>query len=156
VTNPQALKSKRGEAQTQGPRHIFRRIGAVFAGLLTVVILDTGIDLVLHATGIYPPWLKPMSTSLYLLAMTYRMIDGITGGYIVARLAPDRPVRHALVLGVIGFVLSIAGVVATWNRGPEFGPRWYPLALAAIALPCAWVGGKIRERQLQNRGDRFH
>ena len=77
----------------------------------------------------------------------------ITGGYIVARLAPDRPVRHALVLGIIGFVLSIAGVVATWNRGPEFGPRWYPLALAAIALPCAWAGGKIREKQLRKDFD---
>ena len=33
---------------------VLRRIGAVLAGLLTVVILDTGIDVVLHATGIYP------------------------------------------------------------------------------------------------------
>jgi hypothetical protein len=154
VTNTEALKSKQGTSETQRPRRILRRIGAVLAGLLVVVILDTGIDVVLHATGVYPPWFKPMRTSLWLLAIAYRMVDGVIGGYIVAWLAPDRPVQHALVLGVIGLVLSIAGVVGTWNKGPEFGPKWYPLALVAIALPCALVGGKLREKHLarvQNR-----
>ena len=47
--------SKRGMSETYRPRYIIRRIGAVLAGLLVVVILDVGIDVVLHATGIYPP-----------------------------------------------------------------------------------------------------
>ncbi len=149
MTDTEAFKSERGTSETQRPRRILRRIGAVLAGLIVVVILDTGIDVILHATGIYPPWFKPMSTSLYLLALTYRIVDGIVGGYVVARLAPDRPVQHALVLGSIGLVLSIAGLVATWNRGPEFGPRWYPLALVVVAIPCAWLGGQLRARQLR-------
>ena len=41
------------------------------------------------------------------------------------------------------------GAVATWNRGPELGPKWYALAVMAIALPCAWAGGKLREAQLR-------
>jgi hypothetical protein len=143
-----ALRNKNGTSETQRPRRILRRIAAVLAGLVVVVILDTSIDVILHATGIYPPWFKPMNTSLYMLALAYRMVDGVVGGYIVARLAPDRPVQHALVLGAIGLVLSTAGVVATWNRGPEFGPRWYPLALVVVALPCAWLGGRLRARQL--------
>ena len=154
MTDTEALRNKNEGSKAQRPRRILRRIGAVLAGLFVVVILDTGIDVILHATGIYPPWFKPMSTPLWLLAIGYRMVDGVIGGYIVARLAPDRPVQHALVLGVIGVVLSIAGVVATWNRGPEFGPRWYPLALVVVALPCAWLGGWLRARQIspiQNR-----
>jgi peptidoglycan/LPS O-acetylase OafA/YrhL len=131
------------------PRRILRRIGAVLAGLIVVALLDLGIDSLLHATGVYPPWFQPMSTPLWLLAIGYRTIDGITGGYIVAWLAPDRPVAHALVLGVIGIVLSTLGVVATWNKGPEFGPKWYPLALVGIALPCALIGGLLRDRQLR-------
>lgn len=131
------------------PRRVLRRIGAVLAGLLAVFILDLGIDMLMHATGIYPPWFQPMSTALWLLATAYRMVDGVTGGYIVARLAPDRPAQHALVLGVIGVVLSTAGVVGTWSKGPEFGPKWYPLALVVLALPCAWVGGRLRVRQLR-------
>jgi len=39
--------------------------------------------------------------------------------------------------------LSIVGAVATWDRGPGFGPKWYPLALVAIAIPSAWLGGKL-------------
>ena len=139
--------------ESHRPRRILRSIGAVLAGLLVVVILDLGIDFLLHATGIYPPWFKPMSTPLWLLATAYRMVDGVTGGYVVARLAPDRPVAHALVLGVIGVALSSAGVVATWGKGPEFGPKWYPLALVVIALPCAWVGGRLCVRRLRARAD---
>ena len=135
------------------PRRILRSIGAVFVGLLVVVILDLGIDVMLHATGIYPPWFKPMSTPLWLLATTYRMVDGVTGGYVVARLARDRPVQHALVLGVIGVILSTAGLVGTWSKGPEFGPKWYPLGLVVVALPCACVGGVLRARQLRARAD---
>lgn len=138
------------------PRRILRRIGAVLAGLIAVALLDLGIDSLLHATGVYPPWFQPMSTPLWLLAIGYRTIDGITGGYIAAWLAPDRPVTHALVLGLIGIVLSTAGVVATWNKGPEFGPKWYPLALVGIALPCALIGGKLRERQLLRNDRRKH
>src|SRR5258705_12414434 len=107
------------------PRRILGRIGAVLAGLVVVFILDLGIDSILHATGVYPPWFQPMSTSFWLLAIGYRTIDGITGGYIAARLAPDRPVTHALVLGLIGFGLSTAGGVGTLNKGLEFRPKWY-------------------------------
>jgi len=139
--------------ETKPSRHVLRRIGAVLAGLLTVVTLDLGIDVVMHKTGIYPPWFQPMRTSLWLLAIAYRTMDGIIGGYIVARLAPDWPLKHASALGIIGLLMSTAGVVGTWSKGPEFGPKWYPLALVAISLPCALVGGLLRERQLRTRAD---
>jgi len=134
-------------------RHILRRIGAVLAGMVLIIILDIGLDVIMHATGIYPPWLQPMRTSLWLLAITYRTVDGIAGSYLTARLAPDRPLAHALILGVIGLLLSTVGTLATWNKGPEFGPKWYPLALVLIALPCAWIGGTLRQRQLQRNSD---
>lgn len=149
MTDGDALKNERDTSAAPGSRRILRRIGAVVAGFLVVGILDTTIDVVLHATGVYPPWFKPMATPLWFLAIGYRTIDGVIGGYIAARLAPDRPVMHALALGTLGFLVSIAGVAATWNKGPEFGPKWYPLALVVIALPCALIGGKLRERQLR-------
>ena len=135
--------------QPSDSRRVLRRIGAVLAGLVLVVILDIAIDVVMHATGIYPPWFQPMRTPLWLIAIGYRMIDGTIGGYVTARLAPDRPVAHALALGSIGFVLSTAGLVATLNKGPEFGPKWYPLALVVVSLPCALLGGFLRARQLR-------
>lgn len=45
---------------------------------------------------------------------------------------------------------SFAGAMATWNKGPEFGPGWYPLTLVALSLPLAWIGGKLRLEQLNS------
>jgi len=59
--------------------------------------------------------------------------------------------KHALVLGVVGLIVSTAGAVATWNKGPEFGPHWYPIALIVTAIPCAWLGGRLRIMQLHTR-----
>jgi hypothetical protein len=84
-----------------------------------------------------------------LLATVYRILFGVAGSYVTARLAPDRPLQHALLGGVIGLGLSIAGAAATWNKGPAFGPHWYPLALVFTALPTAWIGGKLCLMQLR-------
>jgi hypothetical protein len=136
---------------TGGRYRTLRRIGAVLAGLLVIVILSVGTDQVMHATGIFPPFGQAMGGALFVLALAYRIVYGVAGSYVAARLAPDRPMQHALALGVVGLVVSIAGAVATWGRGPEFGPAWYALAVIAIAIPCAWAGGVLRRRQLSAR-----
>jgi hypothetical protein len=139
--------------ETRPRRRIGRSIGAVLAGLLTIVLLDVGIDTVLHATGIYPPFGQPMSDGLFLVALAYRTVDAIFGTYVAGRLAPHHPRRHALALGAIGIVLSSLGVLATLSGGPELGPIWYPLALVAITLPCAWMGGTLAQRSGGQRTD---
>jgi len=132
------------------PRRIGRSIGALIAGFLVGVILSLGTDMGLAAIGIFPPLGHPIFDSrLLLLATAYRTLYGVLSSYIMAWLAPDRPMGHALVGGAVGLVLNIVGVVATWNRG--LGPHWYPLALAALAMPTAWVGGKLRLMQLPTR-----
>lgn len=123
-----------------GPRPtLLRRAGAVLAGLITVGVLSSVTDGVLHATGVYPPPRQPMSDALFALATTYRIAYGVGGGYVTARLAPDHPMRHALTLGWIGVVISLAGAAAMW----AYGPAWYSLVVIAIALPSAWAGGKL-------------
>jgi hypothetical protein len=135
--------------QAQPPRLMLRRIAAMLAGLLAIFILSLGTDVLLHAAGIFPPIGQSMSDSLCLLATAYRAVYGVAGCYITARLAPDRPMAHPLTLGLIGVVLSAAGAVATWNHQPPLGPHWYPLALIATSLPCAWLGGWLRVAQLR-------
>ena len=129
-----------------------RSIGAVIAGLLFIVILSTLADVVMHATGVFPPWFTYMPDSLFLLALAYRSLFSVLGCYLTALLAPNRPMLHALILGGIGVVLSTAGAAATWNKGREFGPKWYPIALIILAIPLAWLGGKIRLSQLSVKG----
>ena len=133
-------------SENRGP-NILRSLGAVAAGLLIIFVLSLGTDVVMHATGIFPPWFQPMAGPLWVFALTYRSVYAVLGSYVTARLAPNNPMKHAMLLGAIGVVLSMAGLVSTWNAGPEFGPKWYPIALVTSALPCAWLGGKLRQRQ---------
>jgi hypothetical protein len=125
---------------TRRSRHVLRSVGAVAAGLVAIFAITTATDAVMHAAGVYPPpGAPPMSSALFLLAFAYRFVIDVAGSTLTARLAPDRPMGHALALGAVGLVLSIVGAVAIRDAGPG----WYPLALAASALPCAWLGGRL-------------
>ena len=126
---------------THPPRRMGRSISAVLAGLVAGIVLSIGTDVVMHATGVFPPLGQPMSDGLFLFATAYRTFYSIVASFIAAWLAPNRPMQHALVLGAVGFVVCILGAVTTWNRGPAFGPHWYPLALVVLAMPSAWLGG---------------
>ena len=128
-------------SEMRQPRRVLRSIGAVIAGLLVIVIITTATDLAMHATGIFPPAGEPMTNALWLLATAYRIVYGVAGCYIAARLAPGRPMMHAMALGIVGVAASTLGAAVTWGKGPGFGPAWFSLGLIAIALPCAWLGG---------------
>ena len=122
------------------PRRWFRSVGAVLAGLLAVVILSVVADQIFHSLGVYPPWGEPMlDTGVNLLALAYRVVFTVFGGYVAARLAPDAPIGHALALGGIGVVLGTLGAIGAWGMSPA----WFLIALVLIALPCAWLGGTL-------------
>lgn len=132
-------------------KNTWKSIGAVLAGILVGAVLSLGTDVVLHVARVFPPWDQPASNALLLLATAYRTVYSIAGSYVTARLAPNRPMLHALMLGAMGLVVCIVGAVVTWNKGPAFGPHWYPVALIVLALPQCWVGGKLYEMQLRAR-----
>lgn len=135
-------------SESHPPRRIGRSIGAVFAGALTGIVLSIGTDVVMHLIGTFPPLGQRVADMPLLLATVYRTVYGVAGSYVTARLAPDRPMRHSLVLGALGLAVTIVGAVVTWNKGPAFGPHWYPVALIVLAMPTAWLGARIREMQL--------
>lgn len=116
---------------------------AILAGILAAVILTTLVDLVLHAAGVFGPAKEPLSDAQALLATSYRVVIGIGAAWLVARLAPQNPMKHAMTAGAIGMAVAIAGVITTWNA--NLGPRWYAIALAVLALPQTWVGAKLYE-----------
>lgn len=116
---------------------------AVVAGVLTIIIVTTAVDIGLHVAGVFPPTNQPLNDALALLATSYRVVISVAGACLTARLAPDRPLRHAMILGGVGVALGLVGVVATWNLG--LGPRWYPIALVVLAIPQCWAGGRLYE-----------
>jgi hypothetical protein len=128
------------------PRNLWRSTGAVVLGFLAVVVLSLGTDEVLHLLRVYPPWGQPMfEPRLNLLALSYRIAYSVLGSYIAARLAPRNPMRHALVLGIIGLILSLPGAIFITTH-TDLGPAWYPISLVVTAVPCAWLGGILYQR----------
>jgi hypothetical protein len=132
-------------SESQG--RIGRSTLALLAGIATGIILTLITDAVLHKVGFFPPQGQWNPSGPLAVATVYRCIYGILGAYIVARLAPHSPMGHALISGAIGVVATTIGAAAMWNK--NLGPHWYSIALIITALPCAWVGGKIRLGQLK-------
>jgi hypothetical protein len=126
-----------------------KSIWAVVAGVLVIIVVTTLVDIVLHVVHVFPLMKQPITDGLALLATAYRIVISIGGAWLTARLAPADPMKHALILGVVGTVLGLVGVVATWNLG--LGPHWYPIALAVLAIPQCWAGGKLFEMQSAGR-----
>lgn len=125
---------------------LLKSIGAVVLGFVTVFVLSTATDAVLHLLGMLPN--GPLfDTPLLLLATAYRTVYTVLGCFVAARLAPSRPMTHAIVLGCIGMVAGTVGAIAM----REYGPAWYAWGLVVEALPCAWVGGRWAFKARQRR-----
>lgn len=138
MTTTHALSDNFSTPSASSPRRL-RSVGAVLAGLVTTVAVTTAVDVVLHVTGVFPPMPTIMSDALLALALAYRIPLNMAGCYVAGRLAPSAPLRHALALGALGVVLATIGTVVMWSHGAA----WYSLANIAVALPCAFVGGRI-------------
>ncbi len=124
--------------------NILKSIGAVVAGFVAIFVLSYGTDAVLEAAGILQAGAPlPMRGAELLIAaiLIYRLAYSVVGCYLAARLAPSHHMRHALVLGALGFVGSIGGAMSAMQQ--SLGPAWYAWGLVVFALPCAWLGGKL-------------
>lgn len=120
-----------------------RSILAVLAGLIFIFVTHTGMDVLFESMGWMPARGEPLTDAGLMWASAYRAIFSILGCYLTARLAPANPMRHALILGGIGVVLSSLGAIAMW----DLGHVWYPLSLIILTLPYAWLGGYLYTRK---------
>jgi len=127
-------------------KSIWKSVGAVVAGIAAGVVLQLGADALLRAVGLFPPLGERMSDLMFGLATLHRAVSGVFAAWLTARLAPWRPMKHALILGLLGGAVALLGAVMTWDAGPEFGPHWYPVLLVILALPQSWLGGWLFTR----------
>lgn len=120
-------------------KNLFKSIGAVLAGVLTIVVLSILTNTILEKIGFFPPPTKGLfDQKLLLIALFYRTIFAFLGGYVTARLAPSRPIRLVIILLVIGTIMGILGVIAGWN----LSQHWYPISLVFTSFVGVWIGGK--------------
>jgi hypothetical protein len=125
---------------------MWRSIRAIVIGFVTIAVLSFAADAVLHS--LVPHRFDAEgameSVPLLLLVILYVGVFAVAGCYVTARLAPRRPMWHALALGGLGLVFNVAGTFARWNDAPV----WYHVLSVGLVMPYAWLGGYIREREL--------
>lgn len=127
--------------------HTRKSIVAVILGFVAVVILSVVTDMLVEALHIFPSQSHPELYAwwMLLIALIYRTLFTVGGGYVTARLAPRRPIKHAVILGAIGMVVATIGAMANWDK--SVGAEWYPLLLIVLSIPATWLGGKIQTRK---------
>jgi hypothetical protein len=64
-------------SETHLSRRILRSIGALLAGVVAIVVLSVGTDLLMNAIGIFPLPGQSMGDGLLMLATAYRTDYGI-------------------------------------------------------------------------------
>jgi len=135
--------------KTETGPHTARSVVSIVAGLVVIFVLSYAVDYALESAGVLARGAAlPLYGSQGLVAfiLAYRILFSVAGCYVTARLAPRRPLQHALVLGAIGVVLSTGGALVGIQK--HLGPAWYLWGLVTAALPAAWAGGRIAELQV--------
>lgn len=121
---------------------MLRSIGAIVAGFLVTSVLALTADAV--TIMLVPDMMREGRVNgpgILLVMLAYSALSAIAGGYVSARLAPTRPMLHAMILGGIALALSILATAMFWSAGPV----WYHVAAVGLVLPSAWLGGTLAE-----------
>lgn len=125
---------------------VLKRILAIVAALVVVVAASLATDMAVSATA--APGLEQgvATRGMWVFVTAYRCLYSMLGGFVAARFAPDHKMGHAWAIGLIGLSLGLVGVILVKEPGPD----WYPVAVAAQALPFAWIGGTLAVRDRPN------
>ncbi|MFC3559479.1 hypothetical protein [Pedobacter jamesrossensis] len=119
---------------------ILKSIGAILAGIVLAAMLSIGADFLFDKLGIMSMEnFKQTSLSIIILIVVYRFIFNVVGCYLTAKLAPNKPMKHVIIIGIIGTIFSIFGSFVMWDKAIPF----YNIAIILISLPSAWLGGQL-------------
>jgi len=125
----------------------------VVAGYLITALLTAATIGVLAA--LFPASYVATNVAWVVFNVLYGCAFAVLGGYVTARLAPRRPLAHALALGLIMAVLAALTAMTTTAApaSPETAnsPAWYYPVLAITVLPSVALGGWLEARRAAQR-----
>ena len=129
---------------------LLRSALAIATGFVLIGALSVGTDLLLMrlVPGAFDAAGQTTDARVLALMLLYVGVYATLGCYVTARLAPSRPMRHALVLGALGLAFNVMGSIAAWDTAPA----WYHAVQLALTMVWAWLGGRLRERELGRHG----
>jgi hypothetical protein len=120
-----------------------KSILAVVAGFIVIAALSIITDTILEAVRVFPPLTEKSADWMLVLALVYRCVYSVIGGYVVARLAPSKPMKHVIILIILGTIVGTLGAWSNWDK--SVGQEWYPILLVILSIPAVWFGGKLKK-----------
>lgn len=125
-----------------------RSIFAVVTGFVFIALLSTGTELAIKAAipALFDADGGTRSVTVLLLTIGYVGLYATMGCYLAARLAPRRPLQHALGLGIVGLVFNGVGSWYAWSTAPA----WFHGGSLLLVMFWAWLGGRMRVQELSD------
>lgn len=127
-----------------------RSIVAVVVGFVLTGALNVGTNALLARVmpGLVPADGPVTDPAALILVCAYVAVFGILGCWVTARLAPSRPMLHALVLGALALAMSVPVAMQNWGDAPA----WFNVFNLVAVMPYAYIGGWLREQQQARAG----
>jgi len=126
---------------------MLRRIGSVLLGLIVILLLVGVSDAILEK--LFPAQFVNAdghdilpSLPLVVVIIGYAFVYAGVGGYLTARVAPQSPLAHALALGALLLLISLAFALAN----PHQQPLWYLLTSTLFVVLGCVAGGGLKAR----------
>ena len=126
-----------------------RSIIAVVAGFVVVMVVivagTAGVAVLIIPGGLdaarttVPP---PTYIAAHLLVSA---MGALLGGWVTARMAPDREMLHVFALAVLVFLKSVPAL-AGYGNPDGLQPTWYVYTLPIVSVAGAIFGGWLRSR----------
>lgn len=122
--------------------NIFRSIGSVIAGSLTIMLTAFGANSLFRtvAPGMFAATDNPL---LLVLILCYTAMFSCLGGYVSARLSGSSGFKHAIALGILQ---TIGSAAAVYQAGDAL-PGWYAITVLIFPLPVISLGGYLSARK---------
>lgn len=147
MNSPQAART------TPEELGIFNSVRAIVIGFFFIGGLSFAADVVVRK---FVPTAfvggRTDSIPILILTLVYVAMFAIVGSYTTAHLAPRNPMKHAVVLGVLGLIFTTIGTIVVWSSAPA----WYHVTSLALVMPYAWIGGRLREIEIRNGTSEIH
>jgi len=125
-----------------------RSLLSVVLGYVVMLVAVLGGHVAFTAVGsgmsIQPG--KQPDTVYFVFNLSTEFFYLIIGGYVTALLAGYWELEHALGLAALSVVMCTVSMVK--YLGDQ--PLWYSIALMAVSVPGALIGGQYRVRQVKD------
>ena len=121
-----------------------RSILALIAGFVATFVFSVGIDAIVRATmpGAFGADGRTPSAAMMTISMAYTLVCAAAGGYITAWIAGRAELLHALALGTLGALSTLAIILLA----PPAQRTLTLFASAMLVIPATAIGGWLRAR----------